>query len=105
MRLQGGADGMQGRIERTAQDGSRVLGRYGAGRPPRREGPAAPEMVERRHQVILGGGRRRKLGRQRRVGETSWTDAMINTVESTIQAATLRGQNVSRRIPNCCTGA
>jgi hypothetical protein len=38
------------------------------------------------------------------VGVTSWTDARIITVERTIQATTLRGQNVSRRMPNGWTG-
>ena len=45
--------------------------------------------------------RRRPHGRrQRRVGDTNWTDNSRKTTDSTSQEMTLRGQNPSRTMPN-----
>ena len=88
------------RVERAGDRASRVRWHDGCGLARRAD--RSTERESGAHQAALRG--RRNRIRQRRVGDTSWTDTAIRTADSTSHAATLRGQNALRLTPNCCTG-
>ena len=93
-------------IERCAEAG-------GIGRDDRRPGPDPRPAGDRprttdaerpRHQVSssMGDGALGRCRRRRhlRVGATNWTARTTSTIAATSIAATARGQNVSRSMPN-----
>ena len=97
MRDEAGPELDQRRVERDAQR-RRVGGdvRRRRRRVPARLGSATGRQTEPRDHASppegCGTALRRRRMRQRRVGETSWTDRMIRTTETASIARRLRGQ-------------
>ena len=79
-----------------------LRGSGGTREPARPRGGAKHGRESGAHQAPLRG--RRNRSRQRRVGETSWTDTAIRIADRMSHEATLRGQKALRATPNCCTG-
>src|SRR5207247_3892360 len=91
-------------VERAGKSRTRIdrdercrLRRPGRLRPT----PPGGRGVQPRHQALLPRMRRRtgpgRLGRQRRVGVTNWTDRSVITVARTRKLITLLGQKRSRK--------
>ena len=96
------SDGSSGPVSDWRGSGGMTAPLRDRRRRARRRRSAEADGCGRSSSAVLGGTRAPRRSRQRRVGETAWTDRNRKMTDRTSQVTTLFGHSASRVGPNGC---